>query len=63
MTTFYGYDLSKCTISHIHQGKGKRSCYVYADLYSPDGELLISATLDYINKKIIKQGQQHEVNQ
>ena len=38
-----------CVIKNIRPGKGLRKQYVYASLYSPDGELLISATLDYIN--------------
>ena len=38
-----------CVIKDIRPGKGKRINYVYASLYGPDGELLISATLDYIN--------------
>lgn len=39
-----------CYIKDIRRGdkeKG-RNCYVYASLYSQDGELLIMATLDYI---------------
>ena len=41
-----------CTIGNIRRGKGSRSKYVYASLYGPTGELLISATLEYINEQI-----------
>ena len=45
-----------CTIGNIRRGTGKRSQYVYANLYSPSGELLIAATLDYINAQILLWG-------
>lgn len=45
-----------CTITNIRLGEGHRSKYVYANLIGPDGELLISATLDYINKQIVEAG-------
>lgn len=47
-----------CTISNIRQGKGERSCYIYADLRAPNGDLLIAATLEYINKRILECGVQ-----
>lgn len=45
-----------CTIRNIRRGEGHRAKYVYASLYGPDGELLISATLDYINEQIVAAG-------
>lgn len=45
-----------CTISNIRQGKGARSCYIYADLRASNGALLISATLDYINTRMYECG-------
>lgn len=45
-----------CTITNIRQGKGARSCYIYADLRGPDGTLLISAHLDYINAQMLEHG-------
>ena len=45
-----------CTISNIRQGKGERSCYIYADLRGPDGAWLISATLEYINQRLLECG-------
>lgn len=45
-----------CTITNLRQGKGYRKQYIYATLRGPDGELLISATLDYINKALIENG-------
>lgn len=45
-----------CTITNIRQGKGARSCWIYADLRGPDGELLISAHLEYINEQLLKLG-------
>lgn len=41
-----------CTISNIRRGSGIRERWVYACLYAPNGELLISATLDYINEQL-----------
>lgn len=35
-------------IKNIRRGRGNRSHIMYASLYSDSGELLISATLDYI---------------
>jgi hypothetical protein len=37
-----------CTITDIRRGRAGRSDWIYAKLVRPDGELLISATLDYI---------------
>lgn len=49
-----------CTIKNIRRGKviprrpstRGRDEIIYADLYSKDGELLISATLDYITEAL-----------
>jgi len=46
----------ECVIKNIYRGEAGGSCYVYASLYSPEGELLISATLDYINERILNAG-------
>ena len=43
-----------CTITNIRRGKGAREQFVYASLISPDGELLISATLEYITQQIMQ---------
>lgn len=45
-----------CRIDNIRQGKGERSCYIYADLRGPDGVLLIAAHLDYINQRLLECG-------
>jgi len=42
------------TITNIRRGKGKLECFVYANLVGPDGELIISATLDYITAQIMQ---------
>ena len=42
-----------CTIRNIRPGTGGRKQWVYAGLYGPDGELLISATLEYINAQFV----------
>jgi hypothetical protein len=36
------------TIKNVRRGKAGRSKFVYADLYNAEGELSISAGLDYI---------------
>lgn len=44
---------SKYIIKNIERGKGARNQYMYASLYNAEtGELLISATLDYIEKRM-----------
>ena len=45
-----------CRIENIRQGKGERSCYIYGDLRGPDGVWLISATLEYINQRLLECG-------
>lgn len=45
-----------CVIRNIRRGDGARASYVYASLYGPDGELMISATLEYINMQIVEAG-------
>jgi hypothetical protein len=42
---------TSCYISNIHRGE---SGHVYAQLNGPDGTLLISATLDYIQDQLSK---------
>lgn len=42
------------TITNIHRGKGNRKDFIYAELYDEIGSLVISATLDYIIKKVEK---------
>lgn len=39
-------------ITNIRRGKGNRRKFIYADLRDGDGELMISATLDYIVSSI-----------
>jgi hypothetical protein len=43
-------------IKNVHRGKKSqnREHFIYADLYSEDGELLISATLDYIVEALLE---------
>lgn len=41
-------EYTNCRITNIKRGKGERSCYIYATLVNEKGEILISATLDYI---------------
>ncbi|MCU0286692.1 MAG: hypothetical protein MUF15_09855 [Acidobacteria bacterium] len=43
-------------INNLHKGEGVYSNTVYASLRGPDGELLISADLEYIQKRIIQVG-------
>lgn len=40
------------SITDIRRGKDGRSCYIYACLRNPAGEIEISATLNYIVKAI-----------
>ena len=41
-------EYENCRIVDIKRGTGNRSHYIYAALVNEKGELLISATLDYI---------------
>jgi hypothetical protein len=41
-----------CYISNIHKGTGVNGNVLYAQLNGPDGRLLISATLDYIQDEL-----------
>jgi len=41
-----------CIIKNIERGKDEREQFVYAQLVTADGELIISATLDYITDQI-----------
>ena len=43
-----------CTINNIRNGSGQRSDTVYANLVAPDGSLIISATLSYINEQLTR---------
>jgi hypothetical protein len=43
-------EYENATIVNIRRGKGERSIYIYAELRSSSGQLLVSATLDYILK-------------
>ena len=43
-----------CTISNIRNGIGQRGGAVYANLRGPDGELIISATLNYISELLTR---------
>lgn len=43
-----------CVITNIRRGTGARKSFVYAELRGPDGELLMSATLDYITTEIME---------
>ena len=45
-------DISKFSITNIHRGKGDRNHIVYAFLKDEKGNLVISATLDYIMTKV-----------
>ena len=45
-----------CTITNIRRGKGECVCWIYAILRGPDGEVLITATLDYINDQLLRYG-------
>ena len=42
-----------CTICDIRPGTDGREQWVYASLYGPAGDLLISATLEYINAQFL----------
>ena len=41
-------DYDGCQVVNIRRGKGVRASVVYANLVDKNGNLLISATLDYI---------------
>ena len=43
-----------CTITDIRRGTFDRKLYVYAVLRSPDGSVLIRATLDYITEQLLQ---------
>jgi len=45
-------DYVGCTIVNIRRGKGNRSHFIYANLVDKDGNIIISATLDYIETAI-----------
>lgn len=45
-----------CVIKNMKRGSGYRAQWVYASLFGPDGSLLISATLDYINAEMAAAG-------
>jgi len=51
-----------CVIRNLrrHLGRRGRGYAIYGDLYSPDGEILISATLEYINERLLKCGVEHD---
>lgn len=40
-------------ISHIKRGKGPRFCQTYAHIHAANGELLVSATLEYCVERMI----------
>ena len=42
----------KYSIVNIRKGKGNRSNIIYAKLVDENGELIISATLDYIIERL-----------
>jgi hypothetical protein len=47
--------MRKVVLYNVHHGKGERSCYIYAHLRDAEtGELIISATLDYILEAVEK---------
>lgn len=43
-------DYTKCTITNIRRGTGKRAIFIYAELRNEKGEIVTNATLDYIVK-------------
>ena len=45
-----------CIITNIRRGNGYRSQWIYAQLRGPNGELLIDATLEYINARLVSSG-------
>ena len=52
MDKFKGSFPVGCEIVDIKRGKGSRNKFIYARLIGPDGNLLISATLDYIYERL-----------
>jgi hypothetical protein len=52
--------LAGCTITDIHSGVGLRGKTVYGKLREPNGDVLISATLEYITKRILEVGVAHK---
>lgn len=40
-------------ISHIQRGKGPRFCTTYAHIHAANGELLVSATLEYCVDRMV----------
>ena len=45
-----------CTITNIIQEEGARSGLIYARLVGPDGQIIISATLEYIYERLVESG-------
>lgn len=45
-----------CKIIDIRPGKGPRACFIYAKLIDKDENVLIAATLEYINESIRSRG-------
>lgn len=49
-------------IKNIRRGIGERFKYVYADIYSTNNELLVSADLDYCTNRMIKASEKWDQN-
>ena len=43
-------------LRNVRHGDGYRRKYIYADLETPDGDLMIAGTLDYIMKAVSDRG-------
>jgi hypothetical protein len=41
-------DYTKCTITNIRRGKGRRAKFIYAEVRDETGQITCNATLDYI---------------
>lgn len=41
-------------IVNIRRGRGSRSCYIYAEIQKENGEVLVSALLDYCTDRMIE---------
>lgn len=48
------------TIGQIRRGKGHRSKYIYAKIFAKDGEVLVSADLEYCVQRMTDASQYFE---
>jgi len=53
LTVEQAREFKDAVITKIERGKGERKKFVYAEIRSKDGKLLVSASLDYCCKRMM----------